>query len=35
MKYKIKINYRTGDSFSSNDAKDYFELEWENLDIAK
>lgn len=35
MKYKIKISYETGNSFGRNTAEDYFELEWENLDIAK
>jgi len=35
MKYKIKISYQTGNSFGRHDAEDYFELEWENLDIAK
>lgn len=34
-KYKIKISYRTGDSFHNEDAEDYLELEWDNLDIAK
>ncbi len=33
--YKIKINYRTGDSFNSFDTEDTIELTWKNLEIAK
>jgi hypothetical protein len=35
MKYQIKIDYRTGDSFSSEDTSDVLEEVWTNLDIAK
>jgi len=35
MNYKILIEYQTGDSFGSNDTKNYLDLEWNNLDIAK
>lgn len=34
-KYRIKVSYFTGDSFGSEDAEEYVELEWTNLDIAK
>lgn len=33
--YKIKISYRTGDSFNSFDTEDTIELTWKNLEIAK
>lgn len=35
MKYKIEYSYRTGDSFSSNDATGILELEWNDLNVAK
>ena len=35
MKYKIKIEYQTGDSFHHEDAIDYLDYEWENIDVAK
>jgi hypothetical protein len=35
MEYRIKISYQTGDSFHSEDAEDYLELTWKNIDIAK
>ena len=35
-KYKIRIQYRTGNSFGSSEEEDYIEddLEWENIDIV-
>lgn len=33
--YKIKISYRTGDSFNSFDTEDTIELTWKNLEIVK
>lgn len=35
MKYKIRVDYSTGDSYGSRDTSDFIELEWDNLDIAK
>ena len=36
MKYRIKYNYNTGDSFKTErDIVRYLEGTWENLDIAK
>lgn len=35
MKYKIKIEYSTGDSFHNEDTSGYIEFDWVNLDIAK
>lgn len=35
MKYKIKIDYSTGDSFNSYNEIRYIDLEWSNLDVAK
>ena len=35
MKYKIKINYSTGNSFGSEDMESYVELSWDNIDVAK
>jgi len=35
MKYKIKISYQTGDSFSNSDKESYLDLKWDNLEIAK
>lgn len=35
MKYKIKVDYSTGDSFKHYDTSSYLELEFDNLDIAK
>lgn len=36
MKYKIKINYDTGDSFNSYQGEESeLELEWDNMDVAK
>jgi len=32
---KIKVNYKTGNSFGSSDEVDYIELAWKNLDRAK
>jgi len=34
-KYRIKIDYRTGNSFNSEDKEEFLEYEWENLDSAK
>lgn len=33
--YKIKIRYKTGDSFHNEDAEMFLEYEWTNLDSAK
>jgi len=33
--YRIKISYRTGDSFHNEDTERTLELTWNNLDIAK
>lgn len=33
--YKIKVEYRTGNSFGNHDETDYVDLGWENLDIVK
>jgi len=35
MVYKIKMSYRTGDSFGSSDQEEYLEMEWENVEIVK
>lgn len=35
MKYKIKYDYQTGDSFGSSDETGFLELTWTNLDVAK
>lgn len=35
MAYKIKISYRTGDTFKTEDTEDVLELDFENVDIAK
>jgi hypothetical protein len=35
FKYRIKISYRTGNSFRSEDTEDTLEIGWNNLDIAK
>jgi hypothetical protein len=35
MEYKIKITYRTGNSFGSHTETEYLGLSWKNLDIAK
>ena len=35
MNYKIKISYKTGDSFNTYDAEDFLELEFKNLNNAK
>lgn len=32
---KIKIDYKTGDSFGSHDETDHLEYDWNNLDIVK
>ena len=34
MNYFIKINYRTGDSFHSEDCTDLLDLSWQNEEIA-
>ena len=33
--YRIKIDYKTGNSFGSQDETDFIEYEWTNLDKAK
>ncbi|MHA1220022.1 MAG: hypothetical protein ACTSO5_15285 [Candidatus Heimdallarchaeaceae archaeon] len=35
MKNRIRIDYRTGNSFGSEDTSDFLEGHWENLDVAK
>jgi hypothetical protein len=36
MKYRIKYNYDTGDSFSNSpDNSDFLEMVWENIEVAK
>jgi len=35
MKWRIRIDYETGDSFGSENTHDYLDIEWENLDMAK
>jgi hypothetical protein len=35
MKYRIKINYRTGNSFGTYDEEAFIEYEWESLSMAK
>lgn len=35
MKHKIKIEYRTGDTFNSSDETDYLDIEWNDLSAAK
>jgi len=34
-KYKIKISYKTGDSFNDYEREDNLELDWDDLSIAK
>ena len=34
-KYKIKINYRTGNSFGSHNESDILEIDWDSFDVAK
>ncbi len=34
-KYRILVNYYTGNSFGSHDTEDYLDLSWNNLDVAK
>ena len=34
-KYRIKISFRTGNSFNTSDEEDFLEYEWKNLDAAK
>lgn len=34
-KYQIEVSYYTGNSFGSEDTKDFLELSWNNLEIAK
>jgi len=34
-KYKIKINYKTGNSFESHNESDVLEIDWDNFDVAK
>lgn len=33
--YKIKISYRTGDTFQSHDEEDFIDMEWNEESIAK
>jgi hypothetical protein len=33
--YKIKISYRTGNSYTSSDEVDFIQMEWNSLDIVK
>jgi len=33
--YKIKISYRTGNSFGTTDEEGYLDYEWDNLNMAK
>lgn len=33
--YKIKISYRTGDTFQSSDTEDFIDMEWNEESIAK
>ena len=33
--FKIKVKYRTGNSFDSYDEEEILEIEWESLDMAK
>lgn len=33
--WKIKIQYRTGDSFGSEETEDYIDLEWNDLNVIK
>ena len=36
MKYKIKYNYNTGDSFHTEEGiESELDLEWDNIDVAK
>jgi hypothetical protein len=35
MKHRIKVEYRTGNSFGSHDETDYLDEVWANLDMAK
>lgn len=35
MEYKIKIEYTTGDSFKTENASDYVELTWNDIEVAK
>jgi len=35
MKYKIKYEYKTGNSFGSHDEESILEYDWEDLEIAK
>lgn len=36
MKYKIKYNYNTGDSFHNEEGlESYLELEWEKIEVAE
>ena len=35
MKYTIKVNYSTGDSFSNYDTSTILDYNWTNLDIVK
>lgn len=34
-KHRILVSYYTGNSFGSEDTKDYLDLSWDNLDVAK
>ena len=35
MKYKIKLSYSTGDSFSFENTSDILEMTWSSLELAK
>lgn len=35
IKYKIKIDYSTGNSFGSEDTYSHLEMEWENIDVVQ
>ena len=34
-KYRILVEYRTGDSFSNEDTEEYIDIKWDILEIAK
>lgn len=35
MRYRIKIEYKTGNSFRTFNTEDYVECSWEKLEVAK
>jgi hypothetical protein len=35
MKYRIRVEYTTGNSFGSEREEDYLELEWDKREVAK